>query len=326
MKRAVSLVVALVLLASFVAGCSQRQQATMTLRFGHEQPEDHPYHLSAVKFAELVEQKSKGRIKVEVYPNSQLGSAKAMNEMVATGQLDFDWTWSGVLESYDKNLGVIVLPYLFRDWDHVWKVMDGPIGAELFKGLEEKGIKVIGVGLNGLDNFFSRVPVQHPGDIKGLKVRTQQAPCISEMMSLMGAVVTPMAMGEVYMALQTGAVDGQVQTPTNMVKNKLYEVSKYCVETQFYYMVQCLCMSKKLYDSLSPGDRQIILDAAREAVEWQRQYGEEEEAKCVEFMKSPESGMTWYAADKKEWETAMSVIYDAHPEWADLIARIKEVK
>ena len=326
MKKAVSLVVLLLLVASLLAGCSQGQQTTMTLRFGHEMPEGHPYDAAARKFADLVAQKSKGRIKVEVYPSSQLGSAKQMNEMVATGQLDFDWTWSGVLESYDKNLGVIVLPYLFRDWDHVWKVMDGPIGQELFKGLEQSGIKVIGVGLNGLDDFFSRVPVQHPSDIKGLKVRTQQAACISEMMSLMGAVVCPMAMGEVYTALQTGAVDGQVQTPTNMVTNKLYEVSKYAVETQFYYMVQCLTMSKKLYDSLSPGDRQIILDAAREAVEWQRKYAEEEEAKNVEFMKSPQSGMTWFTADKKEWETAMSVIYDAHPEWKDMIARIKAVK
>ena len=318
--------VILVILATLLAGCAgqKAEPKTMTLRLGHEMPEDHPYHLGSLKFAELVEQKTNGAIKIVVYPNAQLGQQKALGEMVASGQLDFCLTWQGILESYDKNVGVLSLPYLFRDWDHVWKVMDGPIGQELLKPLEAKGIKVLTNFNNGLYNVVSRVPVKSPKDLKGLKLRVQSSPVFVEAGNLLGSVVTPTAFNEVYQALQTGAIDAEIQGPVNVVTSKHYEVAGYTCETKMYYLLEPLWMNSKLFDSLPAKYQKAILEAAHEAAVWQREEAEREEEEDTKFLK--ENGMVYFTPNRDEWVQALKPLYDNHPEWADMVKKIQEVR
>jgi tripartite ATP-independent transporter DctP family solute receptor len=323
-SRVVSIFIFLsVLMAAFsfmpVAG-----EAATKLRMGHEMPENHPYHIGSVKFGDILKQKTGGRIEVVVYPSGQLGNQKQLAEMVAAGQLDLCLVWQGIMESYDKNTGVVSLPFIFDNWKHTWKVVDGPVGQEIFKPLEAKNIKVVTVFNNGLYNVVSRVPVKSPADMKGIKLRVQPSAVFVETGQMMGAVVTPMAFGEVYSALQLGAIDAQIQGPINVRKSKHYEVAKYTCQNEISFLLEPMLMNAKAFNALSKEDQKAVLDAAHEAAVWQRKYAEEEEVRDTVFLKA--NGMQYYKADKNQWRAATMPMYDKHPEWKATVKKINDLK
>jgi len=312
-----------------LAGCSQKgekpeEQKKITLRLGHEMPEDHPYHLGAQKFGEILAEKTNNRFEVVIYPNGQLGKQKQLAEMVASNQLDLCLVWQGILEAYDPDVGVISLPFLFKNWDHVWRVVDGEIGQEIFKGVEEKGIKVLTNFNNGLYNIVSRVPIKTPDDMKGIKLRVQPSAVFTETGQMLGSVVTPMAFGEVYSALQLGAIDAEIQGPINVRKSKHYEVAKYTCQTHINFLLEPMLMSKKVFDSLSPEDQKAILDAAHEAALWQRENAEKADEEDTKFLK--ENGMNYYVPDLELWKKAVMPIYDKYPQWTDIVEKIKSLE
>lgn len=327
-KKLISVLVVLLISFSLVgAGCSQNSDAEkekITLRLGHEMPENHPYHLGAAKFSELLAQKTNGKYEVILYPNGQLGNQKQMAEMVSTNQLDITLIWQGILEAYDPNAGVISLPFIFRDWDHVYKVVDGPVGEELFKGVEEKGIKVLTNFNNGLYNIVSRVPIEKPEDMKGVKLRVQSSPIFTATGETLGAVVTPMAFSEVYSALQLGAIDAEIQGPINVRKSKHHEVAKYTCECHINHLLEPMIMSAEKFNSLSPEDQKAFMEAAHEAAEWQRENAEEADTVDTKFLK--ENGMEYIQVDISEWQESTQTVYDQYSEWKSMIDKIKATK
>lgn len=313
----------MILVSAFaLAGFSSSAQAeTIKLRIAHEMPENHPYHLGALKFADLAKEKTDGRIEVLVYPNGQLGKQKQLAEMVAANQLDGCLVWQGILEAYDPNVGVICLPFIFDSWKHAWKVIDGPIGQKVFKPLEAKGIKVITNFNNGLYNVVSKNPIKTPEDMKGIKLRVQPSAVYVEAGEMLGSVVAPMAFGEVYSALQLGTVDAEIQGPINVRKSKHYEVAKYTCANNMSFLLEPVLMSAKKFNSLSENDQKAILDAAREAATWQRANAEEADVIDTKFLK--DNGMNYYYPDIQVWKAAMMPMYDKHPEWKEVIDQIK---
>lgn len=296
---------------------------TVKLRVAHEMPENHPYHLGSLKFGELVKERTNGRIEVVVYPSGQLGKQKQLAEMVAAGQLDACLVWQGILEGYDPNTGVICLPFIFDNWEHTWEVIDGEIGQEVLKPVEKKGIKVITVFNNGLYNIVSRVPVKTPEDMKGIKLRVQPSAVFVETGEMLGAVVTPMAFGEVYSALQLGAVDAEIQGPINVRKSKHFEVANYTCANNMAFLLEPILMSTKTFYGLSEEDQKIILDSAHEAAVWQRQNAEEADVVDTKFLK--ENGMNYEYPDIEVWKAAMMPMYDKHPEWKGTIDKIRSL-
>lgn len=329
MKKLISFLVILLLSLSLVGtGCSNKdndgKEEKITLRLGHEMPESHPYHLGAAKFAELLTQKTNGKYEVVLYPNGQLGNQKQAAEMVSNNQLDMTLVWQGILEAYDPNAGVISLPFIFRDWNHVYKVVDGSIGEELFKGVEQKGIKVLTNFNNGLYNIVSRVPIEKPEDMKGVKLRVQSSPIFTAAGETLGAVVTPMAFSEVYSALQLGAIDAEIQGPINVRKSKHNEVAKYTCECRINYLLEPLIMSAEKFNSLPAEDQKAFTEAAHEAAEWQRENAEKSDTDDTNFLK--ENGMEYAQVDINEWKKSTQAVYDKYPEWKDMIEKINSIQ
>ena len=290
---------------------------TIKLKIAHEMPENHPYHLGCIKFGEILAQKTAGRIEVVIYPNGQLGRQIQLAEMVAANQLDICLVWQGILEGYDPDVGVISLPFIFDDWEHAWRVIDGSLGKKIFKPVEKTGIKVITVFNNGLYNIVSCIPVQNPEDMKGVNLRVQPSAVFVEAGEMLGAVVKPMAFGEVYSALQLGTVDAEIQGPINVRKSKHYEVADYTCNNQMAFLLEPVLMSTERFYSFSEEDQDFIIESAHKAAIWQRQIAEEADVVDTKFLK--ENGMNYYEPDRGVWKAAMIPIYDKHPEWKDII-------
>lgn len=304
-------------------GISTAHAGEISLSLAHEMPEDHPYHLGAIKFGELVRKKTDERIEIIVYPAGQRGNQKQLAEMVANNELDICLVWQGILETYDPDVGVICLPFIFDSWEHTWAVIDGDIGKEVFEPVQKKGIKVLGVFNNGLYNIVSRHPIKNPEDMEGLKLRVQPSEVFTETGEMLGSVVIPMAFGDVYSALESDAIDAAILGPINVRRSRHYEVARYTCHNKMAFLLEPLLMSFKKFNSLSEDDQKAILEAANEASLWQRDLAEEADIEDTAFLKK--NGMYYHKPDREIWKAAMMPMYDKHPEWKDIIRRIKAV-
>ena len=241
-------------------------------RLGTSLPESHPQTLGARKFAELVAQKSDGRIRISVFPNGQLGSDQQMQAALRGGTQDFTVPSTATLANLEKSFGIIGTPFAFSSEAHADAVLDGPFGQSLLQRLPAVGI----MGLAFWENCFrnltnSRRPVARLEDIRGLKVRTMQNALYIDMFNGLGANAVPLAVTELFTALETRAVDGQENPYTVVHAQKFYDVQKYLSTTGHAYDALVLAASRKFWDRLSEADQQLLRDAAREATLYQRQ-------------------------------------------------------
>jgi tripartite ATP-independent transporter DctP family solute receptor len=263
--------------------------AQKTIRLSHITAQDSPWDKGARKFAELVSKDTKGRIEVKVFPQSQLanGSQKAELEMLQSGVLDMTWDSPIILALFmDKRFDVFNLPWLYPSMEVANKVADGRMGELAYKWLDEKGIVGLGIGVNGYRELTnSKHPITSPDDMKGIKFRVAGSKLYLETFRLLGANAVTMSFGEVFTALQQGVIDGQ-ENPTAIIhSSKLYEVQKYLTMWHYSYDPLILCINKKVFEGLSPADRQALRAAAKEAVAYERAISAEEERALPEKLK-----------------------------------------
>lgn len=281
MKK-LSLRTALILAATaFCLGSVSAQE--IKARFGTSNPESHPQTLGARKFAELVEQKSKGRIKISVYSAAQLGSDQQMQAALRGGTQEFTAPSTATLANLVKEFGVFGLPFAFDNEKHADAVLDGPFGQKILGKLESLGIIGMAYWENGFRNFTnSRRPVSKVEDMAGIKVRTMQNNMYIDMFNEMGANSVPLPVNELYTALDTKAVDAQENPFTVVYAQKFYDVQKYLSTTRHAYDVLVMIASKKFWDKLSPADQKLLQEAAQEAKVFQRQTSRELNVKARE--------------------------------------------
>ncbi|BFU60053.1 hypothetical protein HEMROJRC1_03080 [Rodentibacter sp. JRC1] len=256
--------------------------AEINLRFGYEAPRSDTQHIAAKKFNELLADKTKGEVKLKLFPDSTLGNAQTMIAGVRGGTIDLEMSGSPNFTGLVQELNVIDIPFIFKDREHVYKVLDGEIGQGLLKSLEEKGLKGLAfwdVGFRAFSN--SKHTMTKPEDVKGLKVRTNQNPMYIEAFSLLGANPVPMPLAELYTALETRAVDAQEHPIGIFWSSKLYEVQKYLTLSNHGYTPLIVVMNKTKFDSLSPTLQQAILDAAKEAGKFQRDLNVKNEQEII---------------------------------------------
>ncbi|OBW93370.1 hypothetical protein QV08_07445 [Gallibacterium salpingitidis] len=281
MKKLTVLFASLTLIAAAVSA-----QAATSLRFGYEAPRSDTQHLAAKKFDELLKEKTKGEIKLSLFPDSTLGNAQAMISGVRGGTIDIEMSGSPNFSGLVSNLNVIDIPFIFQNKEHAYRVLDGEIGQGLLKELEDKGLKGLAfweVGFRSMTN--SKRPINKPDDVKGLKIRTNQNPMYVKAFQLLGANPVPMPLSELYTALETKAVDAQ-EHPIGIVWSaKLYEVQKYLSLTNHGYTPLIVVMNKAKFDSLSPEVQKAIVAAAQEAGQYQRKLNAEKEAEILNKMK-----------------------------------------
>ncbi len=302
--------------------------APLVLKLAHVVSTSAPYHIGALELARLVEQKTNGQLKIEIYPGGQLGKGeRECIEGLQIGTIDLVATSTGPVGGFVPQMLVVDLPFLFRDNSHVDKVLDGPIGDGLLKDLSKAGIKGIAFWENGFRNLTNnKRPVNRPEDVRGLKLRTMENEVHMDAFRTLGADPTPMTWGEVYTALQQGVIDGQ-ENPINIIRtHKIYEVNKHLALTGHVYSPALLLMNEKKFKSLSPDLQKALIEAGKEAAKFERKFIRDNEAKMLEELKG--FGMQVTTPDKKLFQKATEPTYKKYESrfGKDLIDRIVGTK
>jgi len=280
-----SMLIKAVLATSLVLTSTAFAQVKLTL--GHNAAVGNPKHEASVKFAELVKEKSGGKIVVQVAPAAQLGDDVPILTSLRNGAVDFAANSQGSISSVIPEYAAFGMPFLFPTLQTAWKVMDGPVGEELAKLSADKGLVVLGYWDNGIRHVSNKLrPINSTADMKGLKVRTPPDPATIDIMKALNAEPEQIKFSELYVALQQGVVDGQENPLMNIYSSKLYEVQKYISLTAHKYEMTPFVMSKRTYDRMSEADRKIIREAALEATKFNRQLSLESDQKLIGELKA----------------------------------------
>jgi TRAP-type transport system periplasmic protein len=262
------------------------QISERTLRWAQQNSMDHPQGMGAKKFADLVEQKSGGKIKVRVFPGGQLGGDLQNVSALQGGTLDLMVLNAGLLVGIVKDFAVLDLPFLFNTAEEADAVVDGPVGQKLFDKLPEKGLVGLGYFELGFRNVTnSKRPITKAEDFQGIKLRVLQSPLFIDLFNTLGANTVAMPFPEVYTALEQGVIDGQENPVTVIFDTKFQEVQKYLSLTRHIYNAQSVIMSKKTWDKFSDEEKKIIQSSLDEAETYQRQVSRQKSTQVLEDLK-----------------------------------------
>lgn len=285
-------------LSALAAGGAAAQQ---TLKLGHSQPAGHPYDLGFKRFADTVAKDTDGRIKIEVYPSSQLGEAVERIEGLRIGALDLTEGAFSHASQFCPELGLFGAPFLFSSQAQFAAVMDGEVGEELDRICNDRfGIRLLATFTSGNRLLFnSKRPIETAADLEGLKVRVMGGEADAMTWQVFGAIPAPMPYSEVYSALQAGVIDGAENEPASILANRFYEAAPYFAITDHLVLPIGLWISDRVYSGLSPEDQDILRIAAREAAVWQRDYITTRNAEAIEEMKE-KYGVTVSSLDASE--------------------------
>jgi tripartite ATP-independent transporter DctP family solute receptor len=262
-------------------------------------------------FVPQVEKESKGRIKVELYPNSQLGGDRELSESVQLGTVQIAIPASSAMAGFDNRIQVLDLPYLFTSRETAFEALDGEIGKKIDEYLLQKGFWNLGYQENGMRHVTnSKHPIKTPADLKGLKIRTMENPMHIAYFKELGANPTPMSWGELYTALQQGVVDAEENPYAMIADGKFNEVQKYVSETGHVFSVTLLIANKKFIDGLPEDLRKIVIKAGHDYALAQRKLiaGMESQFKA-DLIKIGMQANELTAADKKPFVDATKKVY-----------------
>ena len=261
-------------------------EAEYVIKLGHTLNEDTPGHKAFLDFEKDVEEKSGGRIDIEIYPNSALGSERVMFEQCQMGTLEIAYGTSSVLANFDKNLKILDLPFLFSNEADAREAINGELGDAAIKDLENYGLKKFTWMENGIRHVTnSQRAINTPDDLKGLKIRTMENDIHMSSFSHLGASPTPMAFTELFTALQQKTVDGQENPLYLIVSNRLYEPQKYLSLTGHFYTTGIATVNLDFWNSLPEDLQKIMMDSIDMAREKQYGYCDEQTAEALEFLK-----------------------------------------
>lgn len=281
----------------------------IVLKFGHVQPTTHAYHLMAVKFKEEVEKRAPN-VEVQIFPASQLGNERDLVEGLQIGTVDISTITSAITANFVPGFKVFSLPFLFRDFDHMFTVMDSELGDELAAEMEKKGLIKLGFVSGGSRSVYSRMPIETLDDLKGKKIRVMEDPIYVDTWNALGALATPMVWGDVYLALQQGIIDGAEGAMISYDSMAFYGPSPYVNEIEYIFSWHNFMMSKRTWDKLPEDIREVILEAGRVAQEYEREYVKSFEKDLMEKLQR-ENGVTVFRApDIDKWRAAVRPIYE----------------
>lgn len=297
-----------------------------SFRLAETHPPDYPTTLGDKKFAELVNEKSGGRIKIDVFPSAQLGEEKAVIEQVQLGAIEFTRVSSGALAGFNKDYGVFSLPYIFDSQEHMWNFLKGADGEKLLESLESSKMKGLTYYDPGARSFYTKDPVTKLEDLKGKKIRVIQNQVNVDIMEALGASATPMPYGEVFSAIQTGVIDGAENNYPSYYSSKHYEVAKNFIVDQHQRVPEVLLVSTATWSKLSPEDQKILKDAAIESVDYQIEQWNKYEKESEEKVVAAGSVIT-KVEDLKPWQEAVKPVIEKYrPDYGAVLDAIEKAK
>lgn len=277
-KNLITILILIMLSISLVACGKENKSADssgeqIVIKYGMISSETHTTYLAAEKFAKDVAEKTNNRIKIEIYPNGQLGGDVQLTESVSSGVVQMALPATTVLTSFNDIWGVLDMPYLFNDSAKAFAALDGKVGEALDPYFEEINSINLGYEFNGVRNLTNNLrPINTPDDLKGIKLRVMESPVFIDTFKALGTNPTPMSFNELFTGLQQGTVDGQENPVSLIYESKFYEVQKYFSETKHCYNFCPVIINKAFFESLSEEDQKIMKDSAKEwLVDWQRE-------------------------------------------------------
>ncbi|MCK4879239.1 MAG: TRAP transporter substrate-binding protein [Bacteroidales bacterium] len=315
------------LLLLILAGCVDHQHGTV-LKLAHGLDPSHPVHKAMVYMAERCKDISNGELTIEIYPSGQLGSEQQCVELLQIGSLAITKVSAAVMESFTEDFKVLGLPYVFRSKEHSFKVLDGEIGDELLMSTEPFLIRGLCFYDAGSRSFYTiDTPINHPDDLKGLKIRVMKSITAMEMVKAQGGSPTPISWGELYTALQSGVVDGAENNPPSFYTSHHYEVCKYYSLNEHTMVPDVLIISQRVWKKLSDQEKSWLQQAADESVPVQRKLWADSEKESLEIVK--EAGVIITYPDKEPFSNKVTGLLESYREnekLYDLITRIREVE
>jgi tripartite ATP-independent transporter DctP family solute receptor len=307
----------------------QAAKGKVVIKFGGINNAAHPAIRAMNEvFKPRVEELTNGQVEVQVFDNGQLGGERDMMEQLQAGVLHMAYV-SPVFATVDPAINVMDLPFLFADEEHVDKAIDGGIAMELLKDLPAKGLVPLAYYENGFRVITnSRRPIVNLPDIKGLKIRTPEAPISVAIFNALGANVTPMAFGELYCALQQKVVDGQENAYNTVASSRLFEVQKYVAETNHMWGAFVVLASTKWWDTLDADLQEAISVAAAESSTYQRKLFREETAQSKQMCL--DGGMVVSSPDMAQLSAAVQSVYEdfykQYPQYKSIVERIQALR
>jgi C4-dicarboxylate-binding protein DctP len=306
------------LLAAFTLTCllngSVLADAPIVIKFSHVVAKDTPKGKAAEKFKALAEAATKGRVKIELYPNSTLYKDKEELEALQLGAVQM---LAPSLAKFGplgvKEFELFDLPFIFNDKQALYRVTQGVIGQDMLKKLESKGIRGLAYWDNGFKMMTSNRPMRVPADMKGLKLRIQSSKVLDEQMRALGANPQVMAFSEVYQAMQTGVVDGSENPPSNIFTQKMHEVQKHLTVTNHGYIGYAVIVNKKFWDKLPADIRTELELAMKEATEYANNIAQQENDQALENIRKSGKTVIYVPTDaeRAEWRKALLPVHKA---------------
>lgn len=308
MKRWLICALAILVLGAGL-GPAEGQQKTV-LKFAHITPTTFPYHDGALKFKEVVERLSGGRVEVQVFPAAQLGGERDINEGIRLGTVHVG-VGAGALAGFAPVYNIVELPFLIKNQDHMERVADGPAGKLLARRIEEQsGFKVLGFWSTGDSGIQTvRGPVRTPDDLRGVKIRVMENQALIESVRGLGASPTPIPFPEVYTSLKQGVVEGAHLDYTALYTTKIFETIKFVTEPGANFLAEPrpVIMSAKFFASLPADVQKLIQRAADEAIAFERKLFRERQAQAISELRA--RGITFTSIDDKAFLERMQPIW-----------------
>jgi tripartite ATP-independent transporter DctP family solute receptor len=309
-----------------VTGCGEETEIK-EIKLGHGLDISHPVHKAMEFMSQRLHEKSNGTMIIDIYPNNQLGSERECLELLQIGSLGMTKVSTGVLENFVPGYQVFGLPFLFRDSDHRFEVLEGEIGENFLNQSIDKRLKGLTFYDAGSRSFYSKKPIETPEDLKGLKLRVMESNTAINMVKHLGGSPTPIAWGELYTALQQGIVDGAENNLPSFYLSRHYEVCKYFVVDEHTSLPDVLVISTLIWNKFSPQEQQWIKEAAEESSEYQKGIWREAELEALAEIQK--AGVTVTIPDKDLFRAKVQPMYDEFskdPGMKKIIEAIQETK
>lgn len=257
-------------LLACLSGCSKSTNVTV-LKVGHALSTDHPIHNAIQFMGERVNTLSQGSMRVDVYPGATLGNERELMELLQIGSLAMTKVSTGPMESFVPEMKVFSLPYVFRNSDHFWQVLEGEIGQRLLLSGEYVHLRGLGYYDSGSRSFYTKEKsINTPDDLQGLKIRVQKSQTSMQMVRAFGGAATPISFGELYTALDQGVVDGAENNPPSFYTTRHYEVAKYYSLNEHTYVPDIMLISTYVWNKLTGQQQTWLQQAMNESIVYQR--------------------------------------------------------
>ena len=316
----------LLLLVTSMSACQSESEVTV-VKLGHGLDPVHPVHRGMVFMAERVQEKSGGKMRVDIYPSQQLGTERELLELLQLGSLGMTKVTAAVLESFAPAYKAFSVPYLFKDRDHHFRVLEGEIGNELLEASQEYWLLGLAYYDAGSRSFYTKdKQITSPADLEGLKIRTLESKTQVDMVNTMGGSATPISWGELYTALQSGVVDGAENNPPSFYTARHYEVCKYYTLDEHTTIPDVLLISTIVWETLTPQEQAWLKESAAESAQYQKKLWQEASDAALDSLAA--YGIEILRPDKQPFVESVAPIYEAfksEPEVYDLIQRIRAV-